>query len=88
MALSCAQCIESGHLTARSDPLLESSASVSVSAGGSERGEQRRPEQAGGVIRQDFKTIAIDHILKLSGALGRKTQDLVQDTEVWTSLER
>lgn len=58
-----------------------------MSAGGLEEGEQRRPEQAGGVIRQDFKTIAIHHILKLSGASGRKTQKLVQDTEVWTSLE-
>lgn len=55
MALSCAQCIESGHHTTRSDPLLKSSASVSVSAGGLEEGEQRRAEQAGGVIRQDLK---------------------------------
>lgn len=67
MALICAQCIESGRLTARSDPVLYSSASVSASTG--EGGGLRREDtgdEAGWRSHQaGFKTVATDHVLEL-----------------------
>lgn len=82
MALICYQCIETGRLAAQSDPVLQSSASVSASAGELKEGGKAEPEIGRRSHQAGFKTVSIGHILKLRGVLGRTTHNLVQDAEV------
>lgn len=59
MALICAQCIEAGRLTARSDPVLFLHPPEGLRREDTGDKAGWRSHQAG------FKTVAIDHVFKL-----------------------